>query len=231
MINRIPIGLEVTARFITRVLLVAVVAAFGVLALILVAPKVVGGQSLSVLSGSMSPAVDTGDMVVIVPQAAEDIKIGQIVAFNDPNGSGDLYQHRVQYVGESGNTIQVVTKGDANMSGEKWQTTPGSDVGRVALVVPKLGFAIGTLTGGKPVILAGREVPIGTLLIIIGLFVFGGIVIVQILRSGKSDDSEDEQHPDFNTGIYDADQALQEGNLPPGATGHIHQQQEGPHHA
>lgn len=230
MMNRIPIGLEVSIRFVARVLLVALVAAFGALALILVAPKVVGGQSLSVLSGSMAPAVNTGDMVVIVPQAAEDIKIGQIVAFNDPNGSGDLYQHRVQYVGESGNTIQVVTKGDANVSGEKWQTRPGSDVGRVALVVPKLGFAIGTLTGGEPVILAGREIPIGTLLIIIGLFVFGGIVIVQILRSGKTDEPEDEPHQDF-TGIYEADQELQEGNLPPGATGHIHQQQEGPHHA
>lgn len=231
MMNHIPIGLEVSVRFVLRVVLVSLVVAFGVLALILVAPKVVGGQSLSVLSGSMSPAVDTGDMVVIVPQAAEDIEIGQIVAFNDPNGTGDLYQHRVQYVGESGNTIQVVTKGDANVSGEKWQTRPGSEVGRVALVVPKIGLAIGTLTGGKPVVLAGREVPLGTLLIIIGLFVFGAIVIVQILRSGKTDDPEDDQQTDFTSGLLEANHELQEERLSPHATGHIHQQQEGPHHA
>lgn len=188
--NRIPIPLEITVRFGLRVVLVAAVTALCLLAAVLIAPKVVGGDSMAVLSGSMSPAVDTGDMVVIVPQKAEDIKVGQIVAFNDPNGSDKLYQHRVQYVGESGNTIQVVTKGDANKSGEKWQTRPGEEVGKVALVVPKVGFVMNRISGGKPVSIAGRDFPLGTLLLIIAVFIAGAIVIIGILRSPGDDNAE-----------------------------------------
>ena len=228
MMNRIPVGLEVGIRFVVRVAVVAALVAVVSLAVILVAPKIVGGQSLSVLSGSMAPTVDTGDMVAIVPQKAEDIKIGQIVAFNDPNGSGDLYQHRVQYVGTSGNTIQVVTKGDANTAGERWQTTEGSTVGKVVLVAPKVGFLIGTLTGGKPIGIAGRDVPLGTALIILALFLAAIVVIIGILRN--SDDADEAQlQEDLTDSVSGPGAPQTAGHGAPVASRPIHNQEVPPH--
>lgn len=189
--NRIPIKLEVAIRFATRITLTAIAAAAIVLAAILVAPKAVGGQSLSVLSGSMAPAVNTGDMVAVIPQDATDIKVGQIVAFNDPNGTGDLYQHRVQSVTEDNGQIIVVTKGDANNSGETWQTPIDSQVGKVVLVVPWVGTVVGRVTGGKPIQLLGRDIPVGSLAITIALFLLAGIVIAGILRGSRSDNDTD----------------------------------------
>lgn len=215
--NRIPIKLEIGIRLATRITLMAAATMAIALAAVLVAPKIVGGQSLSVLSGSMAPAVNTGDMVVVVPQPATDIHVGQIVAFNDPNGSGRLYQHRVQSVREDNGQMIVVTKGDANNTGEHWQTPTGTDVGRVMLVVPYIGSVIGRITGGEPVQLMGRDIPLGTLLITAILFVLAGFVIAGILRSSSAK-KEDEPG---ETGSA--------GHEP--STTFVHHQEEGPTHA
>lgn len=240
MISRIPLRLEITVRWISRTIVWAIATGAIAIATVMAGPALVGfipgmpdAHSASVLSGSMSPAVDTGDMTLIVRQDAEDIEIGQIVAFNATDGSGKLLQHRVQYVGESGNTIQVVTKGDANTAGEKWQTTPGETVGKAVLVVPKLGFIIGKITGGEPVALAGRDIPLGSVVVMAILIVAAVVVIIGILRKKPGE-----------PGPTDTDLALFDGaehfpavhshpdeHLPPGAAGPIHQQQEGPTHA
>lgn len=141
----------------TRMLLTGVVWAAGTVAILLVlvlaAPKLVGGQSFAVLSDSMHGAVDTGDEVVVLKQPASEIEPGQIVAFNDPEGTGKLFQHRVQRVDQRAGWIEVVTKGDANTASESWRTAVDSDVGRVVLVVPKAGFLLGKL--GDPDVRTG----------------------------------------------------------------------------
>ncbi|MBN8868020.1 MAG: signal peptidase I [Solirubrobacterales bacterium] len=159
------------------------------LAAILIAPKAVGGQSFSVLSGSMAPAVNTGDMVVVVPERADAVRVGQIVAFNDPDGSGRLYQHRVQSVREDNGQVIVVTKGDANNTGEHWQAPVDSDVGRVVVVVPHIGWVVGHVTGGKPIDVLGREVPMGTLALALMLFALAAVVIAGILRSSSPEET------------------------------------------
>lgn len=217
MNGRLPVPVEVSIRFVSRVVLMAIATAVTALAVVLVAPKAVGGQSLSVLSGSMAPNVNTGDMVAIVPIDATDVEVGHIVAFNDPNGSGKLYQHRVQAITEDNGQMIVVTKGDANTSGEEWQTPVDSEVGRVVLVVPVVGKAVGTITGGKPVQILGRDIPIGTLAITIVLFVLAGFVIAGILRSNKKDDPDVEDTPE----VFDQGE---QHNF-------VHQQEEEPTHA
>jgi len=224
MMNRVPIRLEVGVRFVLRVFLVAAFTAVALCALVLVAPKFVGGQSLSVLSGSMAPVVNTGDMVAIVPQKATDIEPGQIVAFNDPNGSGRLYQHRVQSIEQENDQLIVVTKGDANNSGETWQTPLDSEVGKVVLIVPYVGTVVGHVTSGKPIPVFGREVPLGTLAIAIVMLLIGGILIIGILRSdskGKNDGPEGEIE------VFDyaqQDLYVQQGHI-------VHHTEEGPTHA
>jgi len=182
----IPIKLEVATRFLLRVLTVAVITVgFGVL-LFLAAPKIVGGQSFSVLSNSMSPVVETGDMVVVVPQSATDIKVGQIVAFNDPDGSDRLFQHRVQSVQRTGvneTTVAVVTKGDANTSAERWSVKSDQEVGEVVAVIPKIGYATSFLLEGQRVTLLDREFSVGMLALLGLLFVLALLALIGNFRA------------------------------------------------
>ena len=53
---------------------------------------------LHVRSGSMSPAIETGDVVVTEPLSPLSARVGDIVTFRDPEGGGKLFSHRVQAV-------------------------------------------------------------------------------------------------------------------------------------
>lgn len=105
-------------------------------------PLAIGDRSFTVLSGSMSPTIETGDVVVTEPVVPTEIAIGDIVTFRDPEGTSKLYSHRVQSVEEGGANVAFITRGDANTSIERWQVPAGGTVGRVVYRIPKLGFAI-----------------------------------------------------------------------------------------
>jgi signal peptidase I len=124
-----------------------------VLALLLAAalPMALGGTSMVVQSGSMTPAIRTGDVVVVRPIAPTEATVGDIVTFKDPAGSDRLLVHRVRAISRSGNDVEVITKGDANSTQERWKVAADGTIGTVAYRVPALGFAVGWI--GSP---AGR---------------------------------------------------------------------------
>ena len=109
-------------------------------------PLAVGDRSFTVLSGSMSPTIETGDVVVTEPVAPAAVELGDIVTFRDPEGTEKLYSHRVQSVDPAGGNVAFVTRGDANTSVERWQVPADGTVGRVVYRIPKLGFAVAWLS-------------------------------------------------------------------------------------
>jgi signal peptidase I len=119
------------------------VAAF-VLVLLLAAalPLAVGDRSFVVRSGSMTPAIDTGDVVVVKPIAASTARVGQIVTFRDPSDRSRLISHRVRSVEPAGGQLAFTTQGDANTGQEHWRISPTGRIGEVAYRVPRLGYAI-----------------------------------------------------------------------------------------
>jgi signal peptidase I len=114
-------------------------------------PAALGFTSMVVRSGSMTPAIRTGDVVVVRPIAPIDAAIGDIVTFKDPAGSGRLLVHRVRAISRSGDQVEVITKGDANPTQEHWRVPVDGTIGTVAYRIPALGFAVGWI--GSP---AGR---------------------------------------------------------------------------
>ena len=145
-----------------------------VLALLLSAalPMALGGTSMVVRSGSMTPAIRTGDVVVVKPIAPTEAAIGDIVTFKDPAGSDRLLVHRVRAISRSGDEVEVITKGDANSTQESWKVAAGGTIGTVAYRVPALGFAVGWI--GSP---AGR---IG--LVILPALLLAGMLLMRIWR-------------------------------------------------
>ena len=128
----------------TRLFVTWAASAF-VLALLLAAalPLLLGATSMTVLSGSMSPAIRSGDVVVVQPIAPTEAEIGNIVTFKDPDGSGRLLVHRVRAISRSGDEVAVITQGDANTTQERWKVPADGTIGTVAYRIPLLGFAVG----------------------------------------------------------------------------------------
>lgn len=85
-----------------------------------------------VQSGSMEPAIMTGDVVVIHSQSA--YLINDVITFN--NSSNRIVTHRIVAV-QNGH---YSTKGDANRAGDEDEITFNQVIGKVVLVIPKLGY-------------------------------------------------------------------------------------------
>lgn len=105
-------------------------------------PNAIGMHSFTVMSGSMEPAIRTGDVVVDQKIHPLDARPGDVVTFSDPSGRHRLITHRVRSLRVRGSAVQVVTKGDANNTVERWTVPAGGRIGRVALRVPKLGYPL-----------------------------------------------------------------------------------------
>jgi len=107
-----------------------------------VAPQLGGYRSFTVRSGSMTPAIETGDVVVTRSISPLSARVGDVVTFVDPEGTGKLFSHRVQAVRALGDEVAFVTRGDANTSTEHWRVPAGGSIGRVAYRIPKIGYAL-----------------------------------------------------------------------------------------
>lgn len=98
---------------------------------------IAGISVYTVLSGSMSPAFEAGDVVLSQKFNTSALKTGDIISFNDPNIPGKIITHRITKVGPQ-NTY--TTKGDANNADDSWSVAGNNVLGKVILSIPKLGF-------------------------------------------------------------------------------------------
>jgi signal peptidase len=110
-------------------------------------PVPFGMRSFTVLSGSMEPVLSTGDVIVEKPVRASEVRVGDIVTFNDPEHRGRRITHRVRSVRIERSRARFVTKGDANDSVERWETGADGTLGRVTYRIPLIGYGIARLSG------------------------------------------------------------------------------------
>lgn len=117
------------------------------IALAAAGPYAFGHRSFTVMSGSMEPAISTGDVVVDQSIAPHEARIGDVVTFQDPAGRSRLVTHRLRKVRVRGRRAQMVTKGDANNTVERWSVPVDGRIGRVRYRVPYLGYALAAVRG------------------------------------------------------------------------------------
>jgi signal peptidase len=149
--------------WLVRGLLGLAIVAFAVLA---VGPHVFGYRTLTMLTGSMSPAIDPGDVTIVTPLAVRDVTEGMVVTYHIPVADHSLVTHRVVSVvrGPDG-SVTIQTKGDANDAVDPWTATLQGDTAyQVRGVIPKIGSLIEVLRApavsqvllyGAPALLAG----------------------------------------------------------------------------
>jgi len=140
---------RVASGVATAVLLLAVTA-FLALA---IGPRVLGYQTSTMLTGSMSPLINPGDVVVTQPVPVADIKAGDIITYHIPVEDQRVETHRVTAVtAQPDGTFVVQTKGDANNGLDPWLATISTPtVDRHVMTVPYVGEAIRAIR--QPVVL------------------------------------------------------------------------------
>jgi len=105
-------------------------------------PNAMGMRSFTVMSGSMEPTIHVGDVVIDKKISPLDARPGDVVTFSDPTGRKRLITHRIRSLRVQGNTVRVVTKGDANNAVERWTVPADGRIGRVELRMWKLGYPL-----------------------------------------------------------------------------------------
>ena len=150
----VPPAAAPTARWakalkgITRVTATSVMIGAAALFLFLaVGPRVLGYQTSTMLTGSMAPVINAGDVVVSVPKPVSSLKTGDIITYGIPVEDQRVETHRIIEVIRTGDgTTAIRTKGDANNGADPWTAVlHGGTVHAHAATIPHLGTAIQAL--------------------------------------------------------------------------------------
>lgn len=96
-----------------------------------------GYRTFLVQSGSMEPSIVTGDVILISPQ--KTYSVNDVITFYDSNHK--IVTHRITKINGNLNN-SYITKGDANRVTDSSQTLPQNILGKVILVIPKVGFLV-----------------------------------------------------------------------------------------
>ena len=107
-------------------------------------PKVMGGMSLTVLTGSMEPGIMPGDIVVtqgVDTQQAANLRVGDVIAFLPWPDDPTLVTHRIIAKGVTTKGTQFTTQGDNNNAPDLWNPVHDYQVrGRLLYTIPKIGW-------------------------------------------------------------------------------------------
>lgn len=148
------IAVKIVSAFFTMILTLSAV----VFLFLAVGPRFLGYQTSTMLTGSMAPGINPGDVVVSVPVPADQLRVGDVITYSIPVDDRRVETHRIVEMSVAGGVATVVTKGDANSGVDPWKAVlSAGHVHRHVATVPHLGTVIRTLRepGVRNVLLYG----------------------------------------------------------------------------
>jgi signal peptidase len=138
-------------------------------------------QPLIVISGSMEPAIGTGDLLIATKVDTDDLMVGDIVSLPSDLTS-KLVTHRIVSIEPIGNDRwQIEMRGDANTTNDIAPYIVGDEVWKPGPRLPGVGYTVSTLMQRGVVVPA-----LLALLALLGLSLIDG------------DDDDDENHGDHH---------------------------------
>jgi signal peptidase I len=187
--KRSAAGLAGTARHYTGLIapwLVRGLIGLAVLtfAFLAVGPHVLGYRTMTMLTGSMAPKINPGDVTIVTPIKVSEVTEGMVITYHRPIEDHSLVTHRVISVQNAADgTVTVHTKGDANEAADPWTATLNGDTAyQVRGVVPLLGHVIEALRA--PVVTQALLYGAPTLLV--------GWLLLTIWRPARDDEDDED---------------------------------------
>jgi signal peptidase len=103
-------------------------------------PSIGGYLPLIVLTDSMYPNIQSGDLIICHTLDAQSVKEGDAIAFYDPAGNGSsIVTHRVISITEQDGELAFETKGDYNNTADAALVPAGNLVGIYKTRIPGAG--------------------------------------------------------------------------------------------
>lgn len=104
-----------------------------------------GYRYYTVLTGSMSPTYNVGDMIFVQLKDPKDINVGDVITFNPSQDSDAYLTHRVtekidNYEGTGVTCFR--TKGDANNAQDSFLIDSARVIGTVNFGIPGVGYVV-----------------------------------------------------------------------------------------
>lgn len=155
--------------------------------------SIFGYRYYTVLTPSMSPSYEVGDVVFVHIEGADTINEGDVITFNPSSDSEAYLTHRVTEKLENYEGTGVTcfrTKGDANNSEDSFLIDEEKVIGKVVFGIPKLGYII------RFVQLRWYYIAAITVMIIAFIYL--------LKRYFKAEDDDDEQESDAAEGAGEA---------------------------
>lgn len=111
------------------------------IALIVILHFVFGFQYVVILTDSMEPNINPNDIVITKPVDPDQLRVGDVVMYKITIGNATYrITHRIVEIRtEPDGDHYFVTKGDNREYSDPWRVYPEDIVGRVVLVIPKVG--------------------------------------------------------------------------------------------
>lgn len=135
-LRRIASELAATLVDVSAQLMLCVTA---LLILVAAIPLALGWRSDVVITGSMSPRVRPGDVVLSQPVSASQVAIGQVVLVEDPARPGELLMHRLVRREPDGS---LITQGDVNAVADSTPVPVDRVLGLPRLRIPYVGLPV-----------------------------------------------------------------------------------------
>lgn len=128
------------SRYNNRKLVLYSFITFALLTIVLLTSGLFTYQALTIGSGSMSPAIEKGDVIVLKSMKNEEarkIKKGDVLVYNHDN---KIIVHRVIKKSNNGETISFKTKGDYNNAKDSWTVKQEDVIGIVKFRIRWVGM-------------------------------------------------------------------------------------------
>lgn len=143
-----------------------------------------GHPVMTVLSGSMTPVIRTGDLIVDEPVTAAQarrLQAGQIISVRDAPGSTVIITHRIVRVLVVHGVVSYVTKGDANNTADTSPRPAADVIGVFRYAIPGGGYVLAALH---------RPLVLGLLLASAALWFLAGPLYRLAKRMDEPDDRQ-----------------------------------------
>ena len=163
-------ALALVMRAMVRVCLVTVIITLiGAITVLMIIPRATHSNALTVLTGSMTPEIPVGSVVLVRPVDPHTLKVGDIATYQAEPGEDAYITHRIVKINISEEPATFIFKGDANRGRDIKPVPAGAIRGEVWFHVPYLG-AIRDALHGK----AGLS--------LLAMLVLGGYAISQLVE-------------------------------------------------
>jgi signal peptidase len=132
-----------------------------------------------ILTGSMRPAANPGDVYITRLVSASEVAVGDVIAVNN-QVTGTYYSHRVEEIRNLNGTLRITTHGDANEAADRepYMVSPIGTISRVQFRIPAIGRPLVYLNTVQ-----GRQLATSFLIIANILTLFGFLFRKKIVAS------------------------------------------------